>query len=110
MYGFNDQLNGIPATRLIAVRQGSSRYSAGMRQNRTSVLVRLALQASLDHRDVLRSMERAVEQSRATFGEDALHGLGRQPRDQTVDVLGCGDDQGRSPARVDDPPARDRGR
>src|SRR5262245_36016191 len=41
MYGLSDHLNGIPPTRLIADRQGSSRYStsAAMRKNRTSVLV-----------------------------------------------------------------------
>src|SRR6476661_5907868 len=37
MYGFSDQPNGIPVTRFRADRQGSSRYSATMRQNRTPV-------------------------------------------------------------------------
>src|ERR1700759_1438999 len=30
MYGFSDQSNGIPCTRLSALRQGSSRYSMRM--------------------------------------------------------------------------------
>jgi hypothetical protein len=30
MYGFSDHANGIPFTRLSALRQGSSRYSTAM--------------------------------------------------------------------------------
>jgi glyoxylase-like metal-dependent hydrolase (beta-lactamase superfamily II) len=47
MYGFSDQLNGIPRTRLSAERHGSSRYSTRTRPSIEHVFVQAELEAGI---------------------------------------------------------------
>src|SRR5215471_6258255 len=74
MYGFKDQLKGIPVTGLSAERQGSRRYSAADMLERLALMLLLHKCAVSAARSALRDLRELGQRPREPPGEPHDHG------------------------------------
>src|SRR5262245_36610173 len=74
MYGFKDQLKGIPVTGLSAERQGSRRYSAAGMRERLAPMLTLHKCSVAVCRSALRELRELGQRPREPSGEPHDHG------------------------------------